>query len=225
MIRFNKVSHSYKKHLVIDQVNLDISEGNFYFLTGPSGSGKTTLLKLCTLELTPNEGQITFKGQDARSLNRDDIADLRKKIGIIKQENIFIEHLNLYENVVLPVIAAGQDPKNDKDNVLDLLAWIGLGDKLNSFPMELSGGEQTRLALARALTLSPEIIVADEPTGNLDWQMSERVLGLLVELNKLGKTVIIATHDLGIIRAAKGLVKPQVLRIDKKYVKFAGADL
>ena len=137
----------------------------------------------------------------------------------------FLDHLNVVDNIALPLAAAGQDSLADGANLKELLNWVGLGHRADALPPELSGGERQRAALARAVIMSPDIILADEPTGNVDWEMSQRLLQLLVELNRMGKTVVIASHDLSLIRAAKTEVQARVLRIYNKRVQLAGANL
>ncbi len=164
-------------------------------------------------------------GENTKTTSRDDVALRRRKIGILPQSTDFIDHMSVFDNVMLPVMAAGLRPDSEKDNVHDLLSWVGLADRENNLPQELSGGEQQRVALARAIIMSPDIILADEPTGNVDWEMGQRLMELLIQLNSLGKTVIIATHDLNLIRAAKGKVKTRILRLRGGTIDIAGADL
>ncbi len=206
-------------------MSLALAPGSFHFLTGPSGSGKTTLLKLCHLELAPETGQLSIFGKDARRLGRDEIAKTRQKIGIVHQDTQFLDHLSIRENIALPLVVSGRDPATEEDNLSELLGWTGLSDRADALPPELSGGERQRAALARAVITSPEIVLADEPTGNVDWDMSLRLLGLLIELNRLGRTVLIATHDLNLIRQTKSQVQARVLRIRDKTVQPAGSDL
>jgi cell division transport system ATP-binding protein len=178
--------------------------GAFHFLTGPSGSGKTTLLKLCYGDLQPTSGRVEVFGTSLRDMSRDALAAARRRIGVVHQDCTFLDHLTVAENVVLPYVAAGRPiVEADRDA---LLAWVGLEAQADALPPTLSGGERQRLALARAVILSPEVVLADEPTGNIDWDMSMRLLGLLVELNRMGTAVMIATHDLQLIRAAKAQV-------------------
>jgi cell division transport system ATP-binding protein len=161
--------------------------------------------------------------QDTHALIRDDLPQMRRRIGVVHQECQFIEHLSVIDNVILPLTVAGRAalPKD----VTDLLNWVGLSSVVGMTPAALSGGERQRVALARAVITSPEIILADEPTGNVDWEMSLRLLTLLVELNKMGKTIVVATHDLNLIRTVKAQVAARVLRIKDGRVLLAGADL
>ncbi len=158
-------------------------------------------------------------------MSRDEIAIARRKIGVVHQDCQFLDHLSVIENIALPLEVAGQDRLSDQMNLKELLAWVGLNKRAEAYPPELSGGERQRAALARAIIMSPDIILADEPTGNIDWEMSERLLNLLVELNRMGKTIVVASHDLSLIRAAKTQVPVRVLRINNRQVQLAGADL
>lgn len=225
MIELQNVSYSYGGDALLSDVSLNLAPGSFHFLTGPSGAGKTTLLKLCYLELQATRGQVVAFGKPADRIDRDGIAMFRRRVGVVHQDCTFLDHLPLRENIALPMTVSGLDPAAHRDEIDDLLAWVGLSERAEAAPPELSGGERQRAALARALIMSPEVILADEPTGNVDWDMSLRLLSLLVELNKLGKAVLIATHDLSLIRQAKAHVQARVLRIRNKNVQFAGADL
>ena len=207
------------------QQALQLAPGSFHFLTGPSGTGKTTLLKLCYGALRPTAGYARLFGQDVRQMGRDDIAMSRRRIGVVHQDCQFLDHLPLAENVALPLAVSGQPIASGDENLRELLAWVGLTERAMALPPELSGGERQRAALARAVIMSPEVILADEPTGNVDWEMSQRLLRLLVELNRMGKTILIATHDLALIRAAKSQVPARVLRIVNRKLQAAGAEL
>lgn len=208
---------------LLSHMNLSLQPGMFHFLTGPSGSGKTTLMRLLFAELQPSSGRITVFGQDLGGLSRDGIASLRRRIGVVHQDTQFLDHLPVAENVALPLSVSGHQV--DMPALRDLLGWVQLGPQARALPPSLSGGERQRAALARAVILSPDLILADEPTGNLDWDMSMRLMQLLIELNKSGKTVLVATHDLNLIRAAKAQVAARVLRIADGALQLAGADL
>ena len=223
MIAFDNVAYNYGGGELLSEVSLRLAPGSFHFLTGPSGSGKSTLLKLCYAELLPTTGHVMLFDREVRSLSRDDVALTRRRIGVVHQDCQFLDHLPVAANVALPLTVAGRE--GDARDLSDLLAWVGLGPLADSRPPQLSGGERQRAALARAIIMGPDVILADEPTGNLDWDMSLRLLTLLVELNRMGKTVLIATHDLNLIRQAKTLVAARVLRIAKRRVQLAGADL
>ena len=225
MIELSGVSYSYGDRHLFSDITLSLQPGSFHFLTGPSGTGKTTLLKLCYLELSPEVGGIRIFGEDADALDRDSVAQVRQRIGIVHQDCQFLNHLSVAENIALPLRVAGTKPANEQDNLRELMAWVGLSAHATAHPPQLSGGERQRAALARAVMMAPDMILADEPTGNVDWEMSTRLLGLLVELNRMGKTVLIATHDLNLIRQAKAQVQARVLRIRDGKLQLAGSDL
>ena len=223
MIAFDNVAHSYGGGELLSEVTLRLAPGSFHFLTGPSGAGKSTFLKLCYAELLPTAGRVTLFDREVRSLSRDDVARMRRRIGVVHQDCQFLDHLPLAANVTLPLMVAERAVV--AQDLADLLAWVGLGDLADALPPSLSGGERQRAAVARAVIMGPDVILADEPTGNLDWEMSLRLLTLLVELNKMGKTIVVATHDLNLIRAAKAQVAARVLRITNRRIQLAGSDL
>lgn len=196
MIRMDNVSLRYdSRRDVLTNIALDIPQGSFRFLTGPSGAGKTSLLKLIFLAHRPSGGRVTLMGQDTTQLSRKKLALMRRQIGVVFQDFRLIEHLSVYDNVTLPLRIAGQRASSWHENAVELLNWVGLGDRLSALPATLSGGEKQRVAIARAVMTRPKIIIADEPTGNVDPEMGERLVRLLVELNKMGTTIVIATHD------------------------------
>lgn len=223
MIELNGVSQSYGDRSLLRDVELALAPGSFHFLTGPSGSGKSTLLKLCYGELMPSLGTVSLFGRPTAELGRDELAETRGRIGIIHQDCRFLDHLSLAENLALPFVVTGR-PIPEQD-LRELIAWVGLEEQADALPPTLSGGERQRAALARAVILQPEIILADEPTGNLDWETSVRMLSMLCELNRIGTAMLIATHDLHLIRAAKGKVAARTLRIKDGQLQTAGADL
>lgn len=225
MIELDNVAYSYGGGELLSSVSLKLAPGSFHFLTGPSGAGKTTLLKLCYGALLPTTGQVRLFDKDVRTMGRDDVALLRRAVGVVHQDCQFLDHLSVADNVALPLTVSGSDVAAEMDNLNELMTWVGLTTRTEALPPELSGGERQRAALARAVILSPDVVLADEPTGNVDWEMSQRLLTLLVELNKMGKTILIATHDLSLIRAAKAQVQARVLRISERRVQLAGADL
>ena len=223
MIAFENVAYGYGGGELLSDITLRLAPGSFHFLTGPSGAGKSTFLKLCYAQLLPTAGRISLFDREVRSLARDDVALARRRIGVVHQDCRFLDHLPLAANVALPLAVAGRS--GTARDLADLLAWVGLDKLADALPPSLSGGERQRAALARAVIMGPDVILADEPTGNLDWEMSLRLLTLLVELNKMGKTILIATHDLNLIRQAKSHLAARVLRISKRRIQLAGADL
>lgn len=224
MIELNNVAYGYNGNTLFSQLSLALDPGSFHFLTGPSGAGKTTLLRLCYADLRAQSGQVSLFGQDAATLNRDAVAIARRRIGVVHQDCQFLDHLSIAENIALPLTVSNRGDET-MNNLKELLSWVGLEQQANQLPAELSGGERQRAALARAVITSPDVIIADEPTGNVDWEMSQRLLMLLVELNRMGKAVLIATHDLHMIRSLKSDVSARVLRLKDQQLVQAGADL
>ena len=224
MIELDKVSYGYGGTTLFAQLSLSMAPGSFQFLTGPSGAGKTTLLRLCYADLHAKAGRVSLFGQNAAGLDRDAVALARRRIGVVHQNCEFLDHLTIAENIALPLTVAGR-AHEAASNLPELLNWVGLGPQAGQLPPELSGGERQRAALARAVIMSPDVIIADEPTGNVDWEMSQRLLTLLVELNKMGKAVLIATHDLQMIRSLKSDVNAHVLRLKDGQLTQAGAAL
>lgn len=225
LIELENVAYSYGGGELLSDISLQLQPGSFHFLTGPSGAGKTTLLKLCYGALLPTAGDVRLFGTDVRWMERDDIALSRRRIGVVHQDCQFLDHLSVSENIALPLMVSGRDLLAEAANLKELTNWVGLTSRAEARPPELSGGERQRAALARAVIMSPDVVLADEPTGNVDWEMSQRLLRLLVELNRMGKTIMIATHDLALIRAAKAHVQARVLRISNRHLQLAGADL
>ena len=175
--------------------------------------------------MLPTAGDGRLFDQDVRHMDRDDMAMVRRRIGVVHQDCQFLDHLPMADNVALPLTVSGRDSLEEVSNLKELLGWVGLGNRASAYPPELSGGERQRAALARAVIMSPDVVLADEPTGNVDWEMSQRLLQLLIELNKMGKTIMIATHDMNLIRTAKSKVQARVLRISNRRLQLAGADL
>lgn len=225
MIELDQVAMQYGDRPLFSDVSLTLPQGSFHFLTGPSGAGKTTLMALCALELAPSAGEVTVLDTRAGALTRDQRAEMRQSIGVVHQDSRFIDHLSVAENVMLPVTVAGGVDAVAEAHLEELLTWVGLDHVADRTPPELSGGERQRAALARAVILSPDVLLADEPTGNVDWDMSVKLLELLLDLNRLGKTVLCATHDLTLIRQAKSEVPVRVLRIQNGTVVPGGSDL
>lgn len=225
MIELDNVAYSYGGGELLSDISLKLTPGSFHFLTGPSGAGKTTLLKLCYGALMPTAGHIRLFGDDLRAMERDDIALMRRRVGVVHQDCQFLDHLPLADNLALPLMVSERDLLAEQANLKELMGWVGLTSRADALPPELSGGERQRAALARAVIMSPEVLLADEPTGNIDWEMSQRLMRLLIELNRMGKTIMIATHDMALIRAAKTQVQTRVLRISNRRLHLAGADL
>jgi len=187
--------YGHYRHALID-VSFSIAKGEFVFLTGPSGAGKTSLLRLLFLSLRPTRGLVNLFGHDISLLGKEQIADLRKRIGIVLQDFRLLDHMTTYENVALPFRVMGRDESSYRREVIDLLRWVGLGERMDALPPILSGGEKQRAAIARAVISRPQLLLADEPTGSVDPTLGRRLLRLFIELNKSGTAVIIATHDI-----------------------------
>jgi cell division transport system ATP-binding protein len=189
-----------------------LRSGAFYFLTGASGAGKTSLLKLLYLAQRPTRGVIRLFGEDAVVLSRDRLPGFRRRIGVVFQDFRLVPHLSTWDNIALPLRVAGMPEADIQQPVREMLSWVGLGDRADARPATLSGGEQQRVAIARAVIARPEILVADEPTGNVDPDMAERLLHLFESLNKLGTTVVVATHDFHLLGRIPGA---QMMRLDR----------
>ncbi|MEM9014555.1 MAG: cell division ATP-binding protein FtsE [Pseudomonadota bacterium] len=208
MISFENVGLAYDDGPeTLSDVNFRLDAGEFRFLTGPSGAGKTSLLKLIYLALRPTRGRLTLFGVDTGAAHRNALPALRRRIGVVFQEFRLLDHLTAFDNVALPMKVAGINQNQYREDVSELLNWVGLGDRMEARPATLSGGEKQRVALARALVSKPDLILADEPTGNVDPAMAEKIMKLFVEMNKLGAAVIVATHDLHLVQS---LGKPVV---------------
>lgn len=209
LVRFEKVGLRYGAGAeVLSDVSFRIPPKSFQFLTGPSGAGKTSLLGLIFLAKKPGRGLISLFGRDASNLRSDDIARLRRRIGIVFQDFRLVDHLTVFENIALPLRVLGRDTADYGNQVKELANWVGLGSHLNAMPPSLSGGEKQRAAIARALIGKPDLLLADEPTGSVDPALAERLLRLFVELPKSGTSVLLATHDLNLMNRidAKRLV-------------------
>ena len=202
MIEFSNVGLRYGHGPeILRDLTFRIEPGSFHFLTGPSGSGKTSLLRLLLLSLRPSRGTLTMFGRNVSALDHDSLLDMRRHIGIVFQEFRLLEHLTTFENVALPLRVLGQPESAYRSNVTELLEWVGLGERMDALPALLSGGEKQRAAIARAVIGRPDILLADEPTGNVDSELSLRLVRLFAELNKLGTTIILATHELSLLDA------------------------
>ncbi len=204
MVRFENVGMRYGAGPeVLRGVTFVLEVGSFTFLTGPSGAGKTTLLKLMYLSEPPTRGLISLFGRDLATAKRSEFPNLRRRIGVVFQDFRLLDHLTAFENVALPLRLAGRRTGDYEKDVDELLEWVGLGDKLHVKPATLSGGEQQRVAIARAVVARPDLLIADEPTGNVDAEIGQRLIRLFGELNRLGTTVLIATHDRALIERTR----------------------
>ncbi|MGL4439534.1 MAG: cell division ATP-binding protein FtsE [Bosea sp. (in: a-proteobacteria)] len=197
MVRFEGVGLRYGMGPeVLRDITFSIEPRSFQYLTGPSGAGKTTLLKLMLLSLKPTRGLINLFGHDVTRRQNDALSAARRRMGVVFQDFRLLDHLTVYENVSLPMKVKGREEASYRSEVIELLRWVGLGERMHSIPPVLSGGEKQRAAIARALIVKPELLLADEPTGNVDPPLAKRLLRLFLELQQLGTAVVIATHDL-----------------------------
>ncbi len=200
MIRFEGVGLRYGMGPeVLRDITFSVEPRSFQYLTGPSGAGKTTLLKLMLLSLKPTRGVINLFGHDILRGRGDALSAARRRMGVVFQDFRLLDHLTVYENVSLPLRVKGRDEASYRGEVVELLRWVGLGERMHSIPPVLSGGEKQRAAIARALIVKPEVLLADEPTGNVDPTLARRLLRLFMELQNLGTAVVIATHDLSLM--------------------------
>jgi len=200
VIRFENVGLRYGMGPeILRDISFHLPERSFQFLSGPSGAGKTTLLRLLFLSLKPTRGLITVFGKDRARITRRELPMLRRRIGVVFQDFRLLDHMTTYENVALPLRVRGREESSYRSDVIELLKWVGLGDRMHVLPPVLSGGEKQRVAIARALIEQPQILLADEPTGNVDPSLARRLLRLFLELNRLGTAVVIATHDVNLM--------------------------
>ena len=204
VIRLTDIALKYDRGPdVLRDVSFHMRPGSFHFLTGPSGAGKSSLLRLLFLSIHPTRGRLELFGRDVSRVDAAGRAQVRRRIGIVFQDFRLLDHLTTWENVALPLQVVGKKVDDYKEDVTDLLQWVGLGDRMHAYPSVLSGGEKQRAAIARAVIGKPELLLADEPTGNVDPQMARRLLRLFIELNRLGTSVLIATHDHQLMRQFK----------------------
>jgi cell division transport system ATP-binding protein len=220
MVRFENVGMRYGAGPeILRDVSFELRQGSFTFLTGLSGAGKTTLLKLICLAEPPSRGLITLFGEDLATARRRDLPALRRRIGVVFQDFRLLSHLSVYDNVALPLRLAGKRDQDYVRDVRELLSWVGLGERMTAKPATLSGGEQQRVAIARAVVARPDLLIADEPTGNVDPEMGAKLIRLFAELNRLGTTVLIATHDRMLVEETRGreirLVEGRVMEMQK----------
>jgi cell division transport system ATP-binding protein len=204
MVRFENVGMRYGAGPeVLRDVTFVLEAGSFTFMTGLSGAGKTTLLKLISIAEPPSRGLVTLFGQDLATAKRSALPALRRRIGVVFQDFRLLGHLSAFDNVALPLRIAGRKRSEYAHDVEELLVWVGLGDRMKAVPATLSGGEQQRVAIARAVVAKPDLLVADEPTGNVDPEIGARLIRLFAELNRLGTTVLIATHDRHLVESVR----------------------
>lgn len=213
IVQFDNVGLRYgTDREVLSDVSFTLYPGSFYFLTGASGAGKTSLLKLLYLAQRPSRGAIRMFGTDAITVPRGRLPQLRRRLGVVFQDFRLVPHLSAFDNVALPLRVAGVSERDLAKPVADMLEWVGLTDRINAVPAQLSGGEQQRVAIARAVIARPEMLVADEPTGNVDSDMAVKLLRLFEALNRLGTTVVVATHDVHLLRKVPDSL---IMRLDK----------
>lgn len=212
MIRFENVGMRYGTgDEVLHDVTFELEQGSLHFLTGASGAGKSTLLKLLYLAHRPSRGIITFDGKDVTTASRHELPKIRRRIGVVFQNFRLLPHMTAIENVMLPLRIAGALEADIREHAEELLSWVGLTESLNARPSTLSGGEQQRLAIARAVIAKPKLLLADEPTGNVDPEMSKRLMHLFIELNRTGTTTVVATHESVLVQ----MVQAPELRLEK----------
>lgn len=203
MIKLNKVTKRFGAVLALENISFEVEDGEFVFITGPSGSGKTTIIKLILGQIIPDTGEVVVDGTDVGKLKSKDLPDFRQKIGVVFQDFKILPERTVGENVEVALAVIGL-PKSEWDiRVKHALKLVGLTHQLDLFPSQLSGGELQRLSLARALSVNPKIILADEPTGNLDWQTSDDLMKLFQKINEEGKTILMATHNMEIVKKYK----------------------
>ena len=213
IIQFDNVGLRYgTDREVLSDVSFTLFPGSFYFLTGASGAGKTSLLKLLYLAQRPSRGMIRMFGTDAITLPRERLPGFRRRFGVVFQDFRLVSHLSAFDNVALPLRVAGVSERDIARPVADMLDWVQLADRMHALPAQLSGGEQQRVAIARAVIHRPELLVADEPTGNVDPDMAIKLLRLFEALNRLGTTVVVATHDVHLLRKVP---ESLIMRLDK----------
>jgi cell division transport system ATP-binding protein len=200
VVRFNNVGVRYGPDAeVLSDLTFAIEPRSFQFLTGPSGAGKTTLLRLILLAVKPTRGLISVFGEEVNRISKTRLTRLRRRMGVVFQDFRLLNHLTTFENVALPLRVQGKEEASYRGEVVELLRWVGLGERMHVLPPVLSGGEKQRAAIARALIVRPDLLLADEPTGNVDPPLARRLLRLFIELNRLGTSVVIATHDLALM--------------------------
>lgn len=228
IVRFEDVSMRYGRGPeVLSDLSFALPRGSFHFITGPSGAGKSSLLKLLYLAARPSQGAIRLFGEDTVRLRASQRPKLRRRIGVVFQDLLLLDHLSAFDNAALPLRIAGHRPSEYRNDVAELLTWVGLGKRMGAMPPTLAGGEKQRLAIARAVVNRPEILLADEPTGNVDHEMALRIFRLFVEMNRLGTTVVIATHDQDLVarsnRPVLHLEQGRIIALPPQGPRAAGA--
>ena len=203
MIKFNKVTKTYGDVTALKDISFEINDGEFVFLMGPSGAGKTTILKLILKEILPNSGEIKVGGTDVAKILEKELPLFRQKIGCVFQDFKLLNERTVEENIEIALAVLGIQESKWKERVAKVLKMVGLESRKSLFPSQLSGGEIQRVSLARALVVNPDLILADEPTGNLDWEKADEIMEVLEKINKEGKTVIVATHNKEIVNKMK----------------------
>lgn len=222
VVRFEGVSMRYGRGPeTLSDLAFSLHPGSFHFLTGPSGAGKSSLLKLIYLAHRASRGRVELFGRDVSLTRPEDLPFVRRRIGVVFQDFRLLDHLSVFDNAALPLRISSRKPASYRDDVAELLRWVGLGERMHALPATLSGGEKQRLAIARAVVDRPDVLLADEPTGNVDPAMSLRLLRLFVELNRLGTTVLIATHDEDLVARAN---RPTLHLENGRLVDFGDAD-
>jgi len=218
VVRFDDVSMRYGRGPdVLRDLDFSLAAGSFHFVTGPSGAGKSTLLKLIYLAAKPTKGMVHLFGHDTALVDSETRPRLRRRIGVVFQDLMLLEHLSTFDNAAVPLRIGGHTPSEYRADVAELLSWVGLGERMHAMPATLAGGEKQRLAIARAVVNRPEILLADEPTGNVDHEMALRIFRLFVELNRLGTTVVIATHDQDLVaRSGKPILHLEGGRLERR---------
>jgi len=213
IVQFDNVGLRYgTDREVLSDISFTLYPGSFYFLTGASGAGKTSMLRLLYLAQRPSRGMIRMFEHDVITLPRARLPDFRRRIGVVFQDFRLVPHLSAFDNVALPLRVSGMSEREVRKPVADMLEWVGLDHRAEARPATLSGGEQQRVAIARAVIARPEVLVADEPTGNVDPEMAVKLLRLFEALNRLGTTVVVATHDVHLLRKVPDSL---IMRLDK----------
>lgn len=213
IVQFDNVGLRYgTEREVLSDISFTLFPGSFYFLTGASGAGKTSMLKLLYLAQRPSRGMIRMFETDVITLPRDRLPAFRRRIGVVFQDFRLVQHLSAFDNVALPLRVSGVPESEIRKPVADMLEWVGLANRADARPATLSGGEQQRVAIARAVIARPEVLVADEPTGNVDPEMALKLLRLFEALNRLGTTVVVATHDVHLL---KKVPESLIMRLDR----------